>query len=197
MGSQFKSLQLESIGAGIDFQKWLKLKQAKRKEIRAEQETKINQQKKEEEEKLKKEEAERKAQEAEDLKKAQEEAEAKKKDSAKQANGPQQSGGPSGGVAKTKEQLEEEMKNALAMKIKPLNIEEMDSDEMRTKAEELFNIIIQLETEKYDFEDKKVSQAQEMNELREKQKARLRAKAVKKGMDPEAFSEKHPPLIRM
>merc|ERR1711874_956150 len=39
----------------------LKEKQAKRKEIRAEQEKKLNQQKREEEEKLKKEEGERKA----------------------------------------------------------------------------------------------------------------------------------------
>merc|ERR1711935_1024290 len=50
--------------------KRLKEKQAKRKEIRAEQEKKLNQQKKEEEERLRKEETEKKAKEAEEKKKS-------------------------------------------------------------------------------------------------------------------------------
>merc|ERR1712105_534745 len=55
--------------------KRMKDKQAKRKEIRAEQEKKLNQAKKEEEEKLKQEEAEKKAIEAEEKKKKLEETE--------------------------------------------------------------------------------------------------------------------------
>merc|ERR1719384_687465 len=89
------------------------------------------------------------------------------------------------------------MKASLALKIKPLDLAAMDSDEMRAKTEELFNIIVQLETEKYDFQQRQMSQEQELNELRERQKAILRQKALKKGMDPEAFTEKHPPQIRM
>merc|ERR1712088_92142 len=58
--------------------KRLKDKQAKRKEIRAEQEKKLAQQKKEEEERVRKEEAERKAKEAEEKKKRLEEAEQKR-----------------------------------------------------------------------------------------------------------------------
>merc|ERR1712048_319601 len=100
-------------------------------------------------------------------------------------------------LAKTKDQLDEEKKTALAVRIKPLNLGEMDSDEMRAKAEELFNIIVSLEVEKYDFEQKKSSQEQELVELKEKQKTILRQKAVKKGMAPEAFTERHPPQIRM
>ena len=53
-------------------------KQAKRKEIRAEQEKKLAQQKKEEEERLRKEENEKKAKEAEEKKKRLEEAEMKR-----------------------------------------------------------------------------------------------------------------------
>merc|ERR1719419_252603 len=52
-------------------------------------------------------------------------------------------------LAKTKEQLEEEKKIALSIRIKPLELEAMDSDEIKAKAEELFKIIIQLETDKY------------------------------------------------
>merc|ERR1712243_138487 len=129
--------------------KKLKEKQAKRNEIRAEQEKKINQQKKEEEEKARKEEAERKAVEAEEKKK------------------------------------------------KPLDLEAMDSDELKSKAQELFNIVVALETDKYDYEQKKINQERELAELKEKQKAQLRQKAIKKGLDPEALVGKYPPMIRM
>merc|ERR1711890_45552 len=137
--------------------KKLKEKQAKRKEIRAEQEKKINQQKKEEEEKARKEEAERKAVEAE----------------------------------------EKEKKLALSIRIKPLALDAMDSDELKAKAQELFNIVVALETDKYDYEQKKINQERELAELKEKQKAQLRQKAVKKGLDPEALVGKYPPMIRV
>merc|ERR1712095_163952 len=142
----------------------LKEKQAKRKEIRAEQEKKLNQQKKEEEEKLRKEEAEKKAKEAEEKKKRLEEAEAKRQ----QMLDAQKSGkGGKVGVevsdarkelSKTKEQLEVEKKIALSIRIKPLDLEPLDSDELKGKAEELFKLIIQLETDKYDYEQRKVTQ---------------------------------------
>jgi len=186
--------------------KKLKEKQAKRKEIRAEQEKKLNQQKREEEEKLRKEEAEKKAIEAEEKKKRLEEAEAKRQEmleAQKQAN-PQQKKSAAGGagdarkeIAKTKEQLEEEKKIALSIRIKPLALDAMDSDELRTKAEELFNIIVSLETDKYDYEQKRINQEQDLKELKERQKAQLRQKALKKGLDPEALVGKYPPMIRM
>merc|ERR1711884_121698 len=95
----------------------LKEKQAKRKEIRAEQEKKLNAAKKEEEEKKKRlEEAEAKRQEMLDAQKAQKaDANEKKKSVA---------GGPGNDarkeLSKTKEQLEEEKKIALSIRIKPL-----------------------------------------------------------------------------
>merc|ERR1719219_3370252 len=174
-------------------------KQAKRKEIRAEQEKKLNQQKKEEEEKLRKEEAEKKAKEAEEKKKRLEEAEAKRQQmleaqKAGKAEGGNKKGGDGAGVGdkmremtKTKEQLEEEKKIALSIRIKPLDLEPMDSDELKSKVEELFKVIIQLETDKYDYEQRKVTQDYELQELKERQKAQLRQKALKKGLDPDAF----------
>merc|ERR1712036_212672 len=189
--------------------KKLKEKQAKRKEIRAEQEKKLNQQKKEEEEKLRKEENEKKAKEAEEKKKRLEEAEAKRQEmlesqkaSKEGAGGAKKSAGGAGNDArremtKTKEQLEEEKKIALSIRIKPLEHESLDSDEIKAKAEELFKIIVQLETDKYDYEQRRVTQDYELNELKERQKAQLRQKALKKGLDPDAFSGKYPPPIRM
>merc|ERR1711902_143787 len=101
------------------------------------------------------------------------------------------------GMSKTKEQLNEEMKMALSIKIKPLDLDALDSDELKHKAEELFNIIVQLETDKYDYEQRKVTQDYELKELKERQKVQLRQKAAKKGLDPEAFTGKYPPRIRM
>merc|ERR1712115_565392 len=190
--------------------KQLKEKQAKRKEIRAEQEKKLNQQKREEEEKLKKEEAERKAKEAEEKKKRLEEAEAKRQEmlEAQKAQKAEQldkkksvAGGPISDtrkeLSKTKEQLEEEKKIALSIRIKPLELEALDSDELKGKVEDLFKTIIQLETDKYDYEQRKLTQELDLKELKERQKAQLRAKALKKGLDPEALTGKYPPKIRM
>ena len=182
----------------------LKEKQAKRKEIRAEQEKKLNAQKKEEEEKLRKEEAEKKAKEAEEKKRALEEAEAKRQQmldaqKAGKGDGKQGLGGDDARkeLSKTKEQLEEEKKIALSIRIKPLDLEAMDSDELKNKAEELFRIIIQMETDKYDYEQRKVTQELDLKELKERQKGQLRQKALKKGLDPDAFTGKYPPMIRM
>merc|ERR1712042_431418 len=177
--------------------KKLKEKQAKRKEIRAE-EKKLNQQKKEEEEKLRKEENEKKAKEAEEKKKRLEEAEAKRQEMLEAqkagagADKKKSAAGGAGGdarreMSKTKEQLEEEKKIALSIRLKPLELDAMDSDELKAKATEIFNIIIQLETDKYDYEQRKLTQELDLKELKERQKAQLRQKALKKGLDPEAL----------
>merc|ERR1711981_1472686 len=176
--------------------KKLKEKQAKRKEIRAEQEKKLNQQKKEEEEKLRKEENEKKAKEAEEKKKRLGEAEAKRQEMLEAqkagagADKKKSAAGGAGGdarreMSKTKEQLEEEKKIALSIRLKPLELDALDSDELKAKATEIHNIIIQLETDKYDYEQRRLTQELDLKELKERQKAQLRQKALKKGLDPE------------
>merc|ERR1712013_828176 len=161
--------------------KKLKEKQAKRKEIRAEQEKKLNQQKKEEEEKLRKEENEKKAKEAEEKKKRLEEAEAKRQEmlEAQKAGAgadKKKSAADAGGgdarreMSKTKEQLEEEKKIALSIRLKPPELEAMDSDELKAKATEIFNIIIQLETDKYDYEQRKLTQELDLKEMKDRKK---------------------------
>merc|ERR1711931_564701 len=185
--------------------KRLKEKQAKRKEIRAEQEKKLAQQKKEE--------AEKKAKEAEEKKKRLEEAEMKRQAMMQAQKEKQQAAGGKGGGAKmqgganvqdarremtkTKEQLEEEKKISLSIRIKPLDVDAMDSDQLGAKAKELWETIVRLETEKYDIEEKQQRQNYDLKELKERQKQQLRQKAMKKGLDPEALTQKYPPKIRM
>eukprot|EP00096_Caligus_rogercresseyi_P013675 TRINITY_DN62_c0_g1_i5.p1 TRINITY_DN62_c0_g1~~TRINITY_DN62_c0_g1_i5.p1 ORF type:complete len:351 (-),score=182.44 TRINITY_DN62_c0_g1_i5:687-1739(-) len=198
--------------------KRLKEKQAKRKEIRAEQEKKLAQQKKEEEERLRKEEADKKAKEAEEKRKRLEEAEKKRQAMMQAQKEKQQASGQGVGkgiakksdggglgnvqdarreMTKTKEQLEEEKKISLSIRIKPLDLDGMDSDMIRSKASELWDTIVRLETEKYDLEERQKRQDYDLKELKERQKQQLRQKAMKKGLDPEALTGKYPPKIRM
>merc|ERR1712112_421471 len=156
--------------------KRLKEKQAKRKEIRAEQEKKVAEQKRAEELALKREEEEKREVEAQEKKKAMEEAERKRQEM----------------LAAQKEQVEEEMKISLSIRIKPLPLESMDSDELRSKANAIWNTIVELETDKYDYEQRRVDQDYELKELNERRKLQLRNKAIKKGLDPEAFCGSHP-----
>merc|ERR1712129_458423 len=159
----------------------LKEKQAKRKEVRAEQEKKLAQQKKEEEERMRKEEADKKAIEAESKRKRLEEAEKKRQammaaqKEKQQAAGSQSGGRKDPGMAnvqearremtKTKEQLVEEKKISLSIRIKPIDVESLDSDGLRQKATDLWDTIIRLETEKYDIEEKQKRQNYDVSHL--------------------------------
>merc|ERR550525_1405911 len=186
---------------------------AKRKEIRSEQEKKLAQQKKEEEERMRKEEAEKKAQEAEEKRKKLEEAEKKRQEMMKAQK---EKMGPAGGgksqkknegmgnvvdvrreMTKTKEQLEEEKKISLSIRIRPLELDGMDSDDLKTKAKELWELIVKLETERYDLEERTRRQDYDLKELKERQRQQNKQKAIKLGLDPEALTGKYPPKIRM
>merc|ERR1711962_1611620 len=68
--------------------------------------------------------------------------------------------------------------------------------QLKAKAEELWKRIVKLETEKYDLEMRMNRQDYDLKELRERQKQQLRQKALKKGLDPEALTGKHPPKIQ-
>eukprot|EP00092_Neocalanus_flemingeri_P066163 GFUD01080573.1.p1 GENE.GFUD01080573.1~~GFUD01080573.1.p1 ORF type:complete len:307 (-),score=128.96 GFUD01080573.1:144-1064(-) len=183
--------------------KRLKDKQAKRKEIRAEQDKKLAAEKKQEEDRLKKEAAEKKAAEEEKKKAEMLEAEIKRQEmmaAQKEKGGSKQSAPALDArkeMSKTKEQVEEEMKISLSIRIKPLALDQMDSDELRNKANQIWNTILSLETDKYDYEQRHMNQDYEFKELNERQKIQLRNKAVKKGLDPESFTGSHPPKIRM
>merc|ERR1711955_27141 len=72
-----------------------------------------------------------------------------------------------------------------------------DSDELRNKCNQIWNTIVVLETDKYDYEQRQLDQDYEFKELAKRQKLQLRNKAIKKGLDPESFTGKHPPTIHM
>ena len=61
-------------------------------------------------------------------------------------------------MTKTKEQLEEEKKISLSIRIKPLELDGMDTDALKGKAGELWETIVRLETEKYDLEERQKRQ---------------------------------------
>merc|ERR1712243_410924 len=173
-----------------------------RKEIRAEQEKALAMKKREEEEKIRKEEAEKKAAEAEEKKKRMEEAEIKRQEmlaAQKEKGGKSQAPAMDARkeLSKSKEQVEEECRISLNIRLKPLQLDAMDSDELRNKARKIWESIVTLETDKYDYEQRKLDQEYEMKELQERQKLQMRNKAIKKGLDPEAFCGAHPPRIHM
>jgi len=190
----------------------LKDLQAKRKEIRAELEKKLAQQKKEEEEKIRKEEQEKKAREAEEKRKRLEEAE-KKRDSMallqkEKQSSPYFSSDPrkqtrfssiqdaKREIVKTKEQLADEKKISLSIRIKPLEIDGLGKDQIKARAADLWQNIVRLETEKYDLEERQKRQHYDLKELSERQTQRLRLKAVRMGLDAEALTGKYPPKIQ-
>ena len=61
-------------------------------------------------------------------------------------------------MTKTKEQLEEEKKISLSIRIKPLDLDAMDGEQLNNKATELWDTIVRLETEKYDLEERQKRQ---------------------------------------
>ncbi|KAF7281575.1 hypothetical protein GWI33_004543 [Rhynchophorus ferrugineus] len=192
--------------------KRLKEKQAKRKVTRAEEEKKLAERKKQEEERRQREIEEKKQKEIEEKRLRLEEAE--KKRQALQALNAASKKSPNYTVSKkdaaganlspaqvernkTKEQLEEEKKISLSIRIKPLAIDGLSVDKLREKAQELWELIVKLETEKYDLEERQKRQDYDLKELKERQKQQLRHKALKKGLDPEALTGKYPPKIQV
>merc|ERR1711962_1990912 len=184
----------------------LKEKQAKRKILRAEEEKKLIEQKKSEEERKMREEAERKAQEQEAKRKRLEEVEKKRQAMMKPTDGIKKfakSGdklsniqAAKGELGKTREQLAEEKKIAMSIRVQPLNLDGMQPSQLKAKAEQMWNMIIKLETEKYDMEERMKRQDYDLRELKERQKIQLRHKAMKRGLEPEALTGKHPPKIQ-
>merc|ERR1712241_1448769 len=121
---------------------------------------------KEEEERMRKEEADKKAKEAEKKRQAMMNAQKEKQNNTGSltGGGNRQSHGAVNVEegrrerTKTREQLEEEKKISLSIRIKPLDVDSLDSDQLRSKAGELWDTIVRLETEKYDLEERQERQ---------------------------------------
>ncbi|XP_050293984.1 troponin T-like [Anthonomus grandis grandis] len=193
--------------------KKLKEKQAKRKVARADEEKAAAERKKQEEERRVKEIEEKKIREAEQKKQRLIDAE-KKRQAMMAALKEQHKNKTMNFVVrkkalaasltdaelertKTKEQLEEEKKIALSIRIKPLVLDGLSMDQLKEKATELWDAIVKLETEKYDLEERMKRQEYDLKELKERQRQQLRHRALKKGLDPEALTGPHPPKIQL
>lgn len=191
----------------------LKEKQAKRKVARADEEKAAAERKKQEEERRVKEIEEKKLKDAEAKKQRLIEAE-KKRQAMMSALKEQHKNKTMNLVirkkamaasltdaelerTKTKEQIEEEKKIALSIRIKPLVLDGVPMDKLKEKATELWEAIVKLETEKYDLEERMKRQEYDLKELKERQRQQLRHKAMKKGLDPEALTGSHPPKIML
>jgi ABC-type oligopeptide transport system substrate-binding subunit len=59
---------------------------------------------------------------------------------------------------KPKEQLEEEKKISLVIRIKPLDVDNLGLEQLKQKAQQLWARLIELETEKYDLEERQKRQ---------------------------------------
>ncbi|GFT57901.1 troponin T, skeletal muscle [Trichonephila clavipes] len=205
----------------------LKERQARRKVTRAEQEKRMMELKRRQEEQRQREIEEKKQKEAEAKRKRLEDAEKKRQamleEQKKMKEGvkpnfviqKKEGGAPimtahAGGfdkmstveqaraeMSKSKEQLAEDKQIALTYRVKPLNIEGLGSEKLRSTAEELWAKIVTLESEKYDLEDKMKRQDYDLRELTERQKQINRQKALKKGIDPAEAEGKHPPKIHV
>merc|ERR1719230_1678973 len=143
--------------------------------------------------------AEKKRLEMEEAEKKRQEAAAKKSGGDKKRGGDKMANiaAAMGEKGKTKEQLAEEKRVALAVRVAPLiGLEEMSQGALQEKAGEFWKRIVKLETEKYDLEMRMNRQDYDIRELKERQKQQLRQKAIKKGLDPEALTGKHPPKIQ-
>jgi hypothetical protein len=57
-------------------------------------------------------------------------------------------------LIKTKEQLAEEKAICLSIRIKPLDVDSLSKDALKRKADELWNKLVILETERYDLEER-------------------------------------------
>merc|ERR1712240_346392 len=115
----------------------------------AEQEKKLAAQKRAGEERIKK-------KQVEDDERKRQEMLAAQKDGGKKSSGPAMDARKE--MSKSKEQVEEEMKISLSIRIKPLDLNSMDSDDLKNKANQIWNTIQSLETDKYDYEQRQLDQ---------------------------------------
>lgn len=71
-------------------------------------------------------------------------------------------------MLKTKEQLEEEKKISLSFRIKPLELDGLSEEVLKKKANEFWEQIVRLETEKYDLEERQKRQDYDVRGLQSK-----------------------------
>jgi len=100
-------------------------------------------------------------------------------------------------INKTKEQLAEEKKIAMKFRVKPLHLEGLNTEDLKRKINDLWDQIVQAESDRYDLEERQKRQEYDLKELNERERQINRNKALKKGIDPDSLSGKHPPKLQV
>merc|ERR1712080_147880 len=77
---------------------------------------------------------------------------------------------PAAEFKKPREQLEEEKRIALQIRVKALNTEGCNAATLRQKASEMWDMLIKLETDKYDLEERSKRQDYDLREFKDKKK---------------------------
>jgi len=102
-----------------------------------------------------------------------------------------------GDMGKTKEQLEEDKRQIMSMRVKPLELEGKAVQDLKAECVKMWERYVQLISEKYDLEQRKGRQEYDMKSLAERERQINRSRALKKGLDPEALQGPHPPKIQV
>ncbi|XP_013408750.1 troponin T isoform X8 [Lingula anatina] len=176
----------------------LRERQERRKQERAEEEKRLAEKKKAEERKRREEEEERRRIKREEMERRRQAEEKRKMEAEEMVNKPNfivnrrstsenhDESDDMGNVvrakedmSKSKEQLEEEKRAILKQRIEPLSIESLNIEQLIAKAKEIHQKIYNLESEKYDLEERFKRQQYDMMELAER--ARQMNKGKKKG----------------
>ena len=92
-------------------------------------------------------------------------------------------------------ELEVLKKRTVSERVKPLSISGMDVTALKAKAEELWKQIIQVETSKYDLEERHKRQEYDLRELNERQRQINTKKYAAAGL--EAETGRYPPKVQI
>lgn len=101
-------------------------------------------------------------------------------------------------MAFTQDQLEDLKQKTIRERVKPLELDGMGVDDLKRRAEELWQQIIKLETSKYDLDTRFLRQEYDLKEMAERQRQMQKQRWVKAGMDPaeDAKLVKFPPKVQ-
>ncbi len=61
-------------------------------------------------------------------------------------------------MGKTKEQLAEDKRIAMSFRVKPIDLDGLSVEDLKKKASQMWDLIVQLESDKYDLEERQKRQ---------------------------------------
>lgn len=101
-------------------------------------------------------------------------------------------------MAFTQDQLEDLKQKTIKDRVKPLELDGMGVDDLKRRAEEMWQQIVKLETSKYDLDSRFLRQEYDLKEMAERQRQMQKQRWAKAGLDPaeDAKLMKFPPKVQ-